>query len=239
MSQPFHIAVDGPVSAGKGTVCRLVADELRILYVDTGATYRVTALLGLRNDVSWEDEAGLVKLLQENKLEMRLPTEEEKDGRLVTVLINNEDVSWKIRTEEVSKGASVVAKLPQVRKALVKIQQEIAADQDVVMEGRDITYRVLPHADLKIFLTASDLIRAKRRHLQLQTRGENVSFEEVFAELLVRDKNDSERATDPLQIVPDAWVIDTSDLSISQVVEAIVQRVKVLRTDSSSSQESQ
>lgn len=233
MSKVFHIAVDGPVSAGKGTVCRLVADKLGILYVDTGATYRVTALLGIRHEVELTEEAKLVAILKKTKIEMRLPTEDERDGRLLTVIMNDEDVSWKIRTEEVSKGSSAVAALPEVRKVLVEIQQKIASHQDVVMEGRDITYRVLPQADLKIFLTASDLVRAKRRHLQLQTRGEDVTFEEVYRDLLTRDKNDSERAVDPLQIVDDAWVIDTSDLSISQVVEAIVQRATILREQSS------
>lgn len=229
MSHPFHIAVDGPVSAGKGTVCRLVADELHILYVDTGATYRATALIALRNKVAWEDEDSVVRVLKESKLEMSLPTEEEKDGRLVTVLLDGEDVSWKIRTEEVGKGASIVAALPKVREVLVKIQQDIALNQDVIMEGRDITYKVLPQADLKIFLTASGLVRAKRRHLQLQTRGENATFDDVYEDLLERDKLDSERSVDPLQIIPEAWVIDTSDLSISHVVEAIVQRARVIR----------
>lgn len=225
----FHIAIDGPVSAGKGTISRLVAEKLQFLYVDTGAMYRVTALLAKRADTDLTDETKLVSLLKSVKLEMRNPNENEKDGRLTTVLIDGEDVSWQIRTEEISAGASQVAQLAEVRKVLVEKQQLIAQGQNVIMEGRDITYRVLPAADLKIYLTASDTIRAERRHLQLQMRGENTTFEQVYQETLERDARDTTRAVDPLQIVPGAWVIDTSDLAIDKVVEMIVAKVKVMR----------
>jgi cytidylate kinase len=225
MSQ-FHIAIDGPVAAGKGTVSKLVAERLGFLYVDTGAMYRVTALLGLRNNVSFDDEQGLATLIKKSVMDMRNPSDEEKDGRLTTVLLDGEDVSWKIRTEDVSDGASQVAQYPLVREQLVAKQQEIAAGKNVVMEGRDITYRVLPNANLKIYLTGSDIVRAKRRHTQLLTRGIDSSLDEVFADLVERDKRDSERATDPLKIVPDAWVVDTSELSIDEVVEVIVGRVR-------------
>lgn len=228
MSQ-FHIAIDGPVAAGKGTVSKLVAERLGFLYVDTGAMYRVTALIGLRNNVSLDDEAKLAELISQSSLDMRNPSEEDKDGRLTTVILDDEDVSWKIRTEEVGSGASQVAQYPAVRMQLVAKQQEIAVGKNVVMEGRDITYRVLPDADLKIYLTASDIVRAKRRHMQLMTRGIDSSLDDVFVDLIERDKRDSERKTDPLQIVPDAWVVDTSELSIDDVVELIVGRVKSLQ----------
>jgi cytidylate kinase len=229
MAQPFHIAIDGPVAAGKGTVSRLVADRLQFLYVDTGAMYRVVALVGQRNDVDLKDEAALVELLKKTDIQMHNPTAEEKDGRLTTVLINGEDVSWAIRTEQVSKGASIVAAHPDVRKVLVEKQQIIAQAQDVVMEGRDITYRVLPDAQLKIYLTAGDTVRAKRRHMQLLTKGQDVPFQDVYTELLKRDAQDMSRKTDPLKITDDAWQIDTSDLAIEQVVELIVGKVQVLR----------
>lgn len=232
MSRPFHIAIDGPVAAGKGTVSRLVADRLQVLYVDTGAMYRVVALLSQRNNVDLSDEPAVVALLEKTHIDMRNPQGTEKDGRLTTVLLNDEDVSWAIRTEEVSKGASVVAQLPEVRKVLVEKQKQIAQSKDVVMEGRDITYRVLPDAQLKIFLTASDTVRARRRHLQVLTKGEDVSFEQVFTELVKRDKQDMTRSVDPLKIVPDAWVIDTSDLAIGQVVDLIVAKVKVFQEKS-------
>lgn len=225
---PFHIAIDGPVAAGKGTISRLVAERLGFLYVDTGAMYRMTALLGLNAKVKLNDEDGLAKLAQTAKMEMRTPTEDEKDGRLSTILLNGEDVSWKIRTEKVSLGASSVAKLAKVRQLLVKKQQEIAENQDVIMEGRDITYRVLPNADLKIFLTGSDVVRAKRRLTQLLTKGEDVKFDQVMADLATRDEQDMTRDTDPLKIVPEAMVVDTSDLSIQQVVDLIVNKANVL-----------
>lgn len=227
MSSPFRIAIDGPVAAGKGTVARLVASKLGFLYVDTGAMYRVTAYIGIQQKIDFTDEHALVKAIQSSKIELRNPTENEKDGRLTTVLLNGEDVSWKIRTEQISQGSSKVAMLVEVRKELVKLQQHIAQSQNVVMEGRDITFRVLPEAELKIFLTASEVVRAKRRYTELQIRGEDTDFESVYQGLLERDRQDMERAADPLQIVPGAWVLDTSDLSIDQVVDMIVARVKV------------
>jgi cytidylate kinase len=225
---PFQIAIDGPVAAGKGTVSKLTAERLNFLYVDTGAMYRVTALLAVRNQVDFQAEEKFVELINKSQIEMHNPLEEEKDGRLTTVVLDSEDVSWKIRTEDVSAGASQVAQHKLVREALVKKQQQIAQTQDVVMEGRDITYRVLPQAQLKIYLTASDTVRAKRRQIQLQTRGEDVSFEEVYTDLVERDKRDSTRSVDPLQIVPGAWVLDTSELDIDDVVELIVNKVKTM-----------
>lgn len=225
----FRIAIDGPVSAGKGTISRLVAEKLDFLYVDTGAMYRVTALVAKRAGIDLANETALVTQLESITLEMRNPNDYERDGRLTTVLLNGEDVSWQIRTEDISSGASKVAQLAEVRKVLVKKQQLIAANQNVVMEGRDITHRVLPEAELKIFLTARDTIRAERRHLQLQMRGENVTFEQVYKETIERDERDMKRTTDPLQIVPEAWVIDTSDLAIDKVVEMIVAKVSVMQ----------
>jgi len=231
MAQPFHIAIDGPVAAGKGTVSRLVADRLGFLYVDTGAMYRVTALLGQRARLDLQQESDLVKVLHQARIEMRNPTNQEKDGRLTTVLVDGEDVSWAIRTENVGQGASIVAAHPKVRRVLVEKQQEIAAGQNVIMEGRDITHRVLPKAQLKIYLTGGETIRAKRRHLQLLTKGQDVSFEEVFTQLLERDRRDMSRTTDPLKIIPEDWVIDSSDFSIEQVVELIVGKAKVMMTN--------
>jgi len=226
----FHVAIDGPVAAGKGTVSRLVADRLGFLYVDTGAMYRVAACLAIEKKIDLTDEAAVSILLKTATIEMRNPLESERDGRLTTVIVNGTDMSWKIRTEAISAGSSKVAAHAKVREILVQKQQEIARDQNVVMEGRDITYRVLPEAQLKIFLTGSDVIRATRRHLQLLTRGEDVSYEEVLAGIKQRDEQDTHRTTDPLKRVPEAWEIDTSELSIEQVVEMIVSRVCVMRS---------
>jgi cytidylate kinase len=225
----FQIAIDGPVAAGKGTVARLVAQRLNALYIDTGAMYRMTALLALRNNINFSDEAAIVTLLAQTKMEMRNPLESEKDSRTITVLLNGEDVSWKIRTEDVSAGSSKVAALPKVREHLVAKQQEIASNQDVVMEGRDITYRVLPTAQLKIYLNASPEARAKRRHFELQTRGQDVPFDKVYQDLIDRDNLDMSRAADPLQVVDDAWVIDTTPLTIEEVVDLIVSKVESMK----------
>lgn len=230
-SSSFQIAIDGPVAAGKGTVSRLVADRLEFLYVDTGAMYRTAALIGIRNEVDLSNQEALLPLVQAAQMQMRNPTQSEQDGRLTTILLDGEDVSWKIRTEDISQGSSKVAVHPKIRAELVKKQQQIAANQNVVMEGRDITYKVLPQADLKIFLTANDVIRAKRRHFELLNKGFDAQFEEVYQELIERDKRDKNREVDPLQIVPDAWVIDTSDLAIEQVVKLITSKVRLMQDE--------
>ncbi|HEX7018253.1 MAG TPA: (d)CMP kinase [Patescibacteria group bacterium] len=227
----FHIAIDGPVSAGKGTISKLTAERLGFVYIDTGAMYRMTALIAKRHQIDFAAEEELVAALRKTHMDMHTPNEDEKDGRLVTVTLDGEDVSWKIRTEDISIGSSKVASLPQVRAVLVEKQQQIAEGKNVVMEGRDITYRVLPNAELKIYLTASDVVRAKRRHLQLLAKGEDISFEEVYKELLERDERDMNRLTDPLKIVDDAWQLDTTDLAIEQVVELIVGRVRAMRKE--------
>jgi len=224
----FHIAIDGPVAAGKGTVSRIVAQRLNFLYVDTGAMYRVVALLAIQNGIKFSDTNTVVDLVKKSTIEMHNPIDLEKDGRLTTIIVNNEDVSWKIRVEAVGIGASKVAQIPEVRKILIRKQQEIASTQNVVMEGRDITYRVLPNANLKIYLTGQDFVRSNRRHIQLQTRGIDISFNQVYEDLMARDKLDMERKTDPLKIVNDAWIIDTTDLSIRQVVDLIVSKVNVM-----------
>jgi cytidylate kinase len=232
MSEFFQIAIDGPVAAGKGTVSRLLAQKLGFLYVDTGAMYRATALLSLRHEISLNDEDKVIALLEKSKLEMRNPlSPTEIDGRLTTIILDGEDISWAIRTQECSDGSSKVAVLAKLRKVLVKKQQEIARSQDVVMEGRDITFRVLPEADLKIYLTASIEARAIRRHTQYLTKGINVSIEEVIKEIKERDERDMKRKTDPLQVMPDAWLVDTSKLEIEEVVDLIVAKVKEIRNE--------
>lgn len=229
MHQSFQIAIDGPVAAGKGTISRLLAQQLGFLYVDTGAMYRATALLALREGINLDDEDRVVALLEKSKLEMRNPLPpKETDGRLTTVILDGEDVSWAIRTQKCGDGSSKVAVLPKLRRVLVKKQQEIAASQNVVMEGRDITFRVLPDANLKIFLTASIEARAERRHTQYLNKGVNISIEEVVQEIKERDERDMQRDTDPLHIVPDAWVIDTSNLEIEEVVKLIADKVTSL-----------
>lgn len=222
----IQIAIDGPVAAGKGTVAKLVAKRLGFLYVDTGAMYRVAAMLAKQHSIDWEDEKNIADLVSRANIVMRNPLEEESDGRQTTVIVDDQDVSWAIRTEEMSGGASAVAKLPAVRQVLVKKQQLIAASQNVVMEGRDITFRVLPDAQLKIYLDADEDIRAKRRHQELMVRGEDITYQQVLEDLKKRDLQDKGRTTDPLQIVDDAWVLDTTPMTINEVVNVIEDRVK-------------
>lgn len=224
-SIPFHIAIDGPVAAGKGTVAKQVAQKLGYLYIDTGAMYRTVALIGLTSNISLDNESELASRVKQVDIQMRNPNQAEQDGRQTTVMLDGKDISWDIRTEAVGAGASQVATYPLVRQVLVQKQQEIAKGQNVVMEGRDITYRVLPDAQLKIFLTASPEERARRRQKQLADRGIESQYEQVYRDLIKRDEQDMTRSVDPLQIVEDAVVIDTSALDIDQVVEEIIARV--------------
>lgn len=216
----FQIAIDGPVSAGKGTVSKLIAQELQFLYIDTGAMYRMATLLALQEGISIDDEGAIVAALK--KADMQLTPE----GRF---LLDGKDVSQAIRTYQVSQNVAKVARLAEVRKTLVAKQQAIAKEHSVVMEGRDITFRVLPQANLKIYLDASVETRAKRRHLQLLGQGETIPYAEVRQSVIERDEIDMHRATDPLHVATDAWVLDTSDLSIQEVVDTIVAKVKKIQ----------
>lgn len=227
----FQIAIDGPVAAGKGTTAKMVAARLGFLYVDTGAMYRCLTLFAKQNGVAWSDELGISNLLndQKPKVELSIPNEMEKDGRLCTVKLNGEDVSWKIRTEEVSSGVSVITQYASVRDYITPLARKIAQVQNVVMEGRDITTVVLPDADLKIYMDADPTERAQRRHRELMTRGEDVSYEQVFNQLVERDKRDSQRSIAPLMKAKNAWVLDTTSMNIDKVADVIIKRVEEMR----------
>lgn len=227
----FQIAIDGPVAAGKGTTAKIVAQRLGFLYVDTGAMYRSLTLFAKNNGVELTNEELIGKMLEENKPEVKLsiPTESEKDGRLCTVKLNGEDVSWAIRTEDVSKGVSVITQYACVRDYITPLARAIGEEQNVVMEGRDITTVVLPEADMLVYMDAAPRERAMRRHRELLTRGEDISLEEVLADLEERDFRDSHRAIAPLKKAPGAWIIDTTGMTIDQVAEVIVARVVEMR----------
>ena len=228
MNKVFQIAIDGPVAAGKGTTAKLVAQRLKFLYVDTGAMYRALTLFAQRNGVNLEHESEVVNLLIKDKPKVNLsvPSEDEKDGRLCTVLLNGEDVSWKVRTEEVSKGVSVITQYGGVRDLITPLARDIAANQSVVMEGRDITSVVLPNANMRIYMDADPMERAKRRHRELLMRGEDISLEQVYNDLIERDTRDSTREIAPLKKVPGVWVMDTTGMTIDQVAQMIVEKVK-------------
>ncbi len=224
----LQIAIDGPVAVGKSTIARLLAQRLGFLYIDTGAMYRVVGLLALRANVNPEDEDQVAALLPQHTIDLATPEGEQEDGRKITVYLDGEDVSWAIRTEEVGQAASQVASHGKVRQELVKQQQAIAANQNVVMEGRDITFRVLPQAQLKIFLIADDRTRANWRHTELMERGQDVPLEEVIAELSRRDQRDTSRSVDPLHPTSDSWYLDRSRLNLEETLNVIEQRAREL-----------
>ncbi len=226
MRTSFQIAIDGPVAAGKSTVARELAKKLNFVYVDTGAMYRAITLLVLEKGVAINNESAIVDLLKKTKIDVRSPRGEEVDGRLSTVLLNGKDVSWEIREPRVGAEVAKVASLPKVREVLVEKQRKIAAERKVVMEGRDITYVVLPQADLKIFLTAREEVRIERYFLKMKASNPDLTKEQARELLLQRDKLDKTRKTSPLKIVEGTWVLDTSDLSIPEVVDKIVEKVK-------------
>ena len=230
VTKKLQIAIDGPVSAGKGTVSKLLAEKLGFLYVDTGAMYRAITYFIHSHKIDFADQAAICKLLKLKKPQVKLkkPQDDKKDGRLITVLLNTEDISWHIRTEAISKGTAIITAYKCVRDYLVPQQQCIARSQSVVMEGRDITTRVLPQADLKIYLDGSDQVRAKRRHQQMLERGELVSFEEIHNYLKQRDHQDMHRQLDPLVQAPDSWLLDTTNMTISQVVDKICDKLKTI-----------
>ncbi len=211
MTAPI-VAIDGPAGAGKSTVARQLARKLGFSMIDTGAIYRSVALAARRADVPWDDDEGLRKLLDAG---LGLQFVEDR------VLLKGHDVTEAIRTPEISRGASVVSARPVVREKLLGLQRELGmkAPKGAVLEGRDIGTVVFPDAQVKIFLTASDEARARRRHAELADKGLPVPFEEVLADQRRRDKDDSERAIAPLKAAPDAIQVDTTGLDLDEVVE--------------------
>ena len=225
MSKRPVVAIDGPAGAGKSTVTKRVADELGYLLVDTGALYRVVALAAQRAGVSWEDSEAMGQfaygLVEERAVELGY---QKSSGLLVK--LRGEDVSGAIRAPEVSQGASKVSTVPAVRQALLDMQRQAGAAGGVVLEGRDIGTVVFPEAQAKFFLTANVEVRARRRFDELLARGGAPKLSEVQREVAERDFRDSTRPIAPLKQAPDATVIDSSALSIDQVVARIVQRVR-------------
>ncbi|MBO7668491.1 MAG: (d)CMP kinase [Firmicutes bacterium] len=212
-----QIAIDGPAGAGKSTVAKLIADRLGYLYIDTGAMYRAVALLALEQGVAFDDAEGLTELIRGNEISL------EPAASGCRVLINGKDVSRDIRLPEVGNAASPVSAVAEVRSLLVAMQQELAARRPVVMDGRDIGTVVLPDAACKIFLTASPRVRALRRAKELQQKGLTADINQVEREIRERDERDSTRAASPLRQAEDAVLVDSSDMSIEEVVCRIIE----------------
>ncbi len=212
----FHIAIDGPAGSGKTTVAKTLAKRLGFDYLDTGAMYRAVALFLNERGVSESDNESIEELLKNVKMDY-------KDGELY---LNGKKVGEEIRTAEAGILASKYAKNPVVRKHLSRLQREIADNRKMVVEGRDIGTVVLPDADLKIFLTASVEERARRRYEELVKKGEKISYKEVLEQLKRRDEQDSKREVAPLKPAEDAVVIDTTKLTVDEVVDRIVELVR-------------
>lgn len=212
----FNIAIDGPAGAGKSTIAKQVAKELSFIYVDTGAMYRAIALYLIKNGISPEDEELLAQACREISIDI-----EYKDG-VQQVILNGENVTGQLRTEEVGNLASASAAKACVRDALLALQRNLAAKNDVLMDGRDIGTNILPHAQLKIYLTASVETRAKRRFLELQEKGKACSLDAVARDIEERDYRDANRDIAPLKMAEDAVLVDSSEMSIEEVVGRIL-----------------
>ena len=214
----INIAIDGPGAAGKSTIAKCLAKKLNYVHLDTGAMYRSTAYKALQNHISLEDEEAVCKMLENTKIQLAT------DG---SIFLDGEDVSDKIRTNEISLAASLVSKLANVRRMLVERQQEMAKEKGFIMDGRDIGTVVLTDAEVKIYMTASPMARAKRRYEQ--NIAKNIptgSIEEIAKEIAERDLQDMTRENSPLKKADDAVEIDTSDMSIEEVTEYIYRLAK-------------
>jgi len=214
------IAIDGPAGAGKTVVGRAVAERLGYLFLDTGAMYRAVAYLALKRDIRVDDEAGMIELAGATDVDVR--SGGPANGRPYTVLADGEDVTWQIRSPEVDATVSPVSAIAGVRRAMVLLQARIAGRGRCVLVGRDIGTVVLPDADLKVYLTASLAERVRRRLQEVRARGQHPDKAEVRAGIVQRDELDSGRAASPLRVAEGAHVLDTSDLTIAQVVDRIV-----------------
>ncbi len=208
----FNIAIDGPSASGKSTIAEVLATKYGLTHIDTGAMYRCVALYAKEHDLDVNDETAMVGAVEQSKIEF---------GPEKTIWLNQIDVTNLIRTEEISWLASVLSKHALVRAKLVEAQQTLAADKGFILDGRDIGTVVLPEAEIKIFLTASAAARSERRYLEYLLKGEQVAYDTILAEIVKRDKQDSSRANSPLRQAADAIALDTSGLSISQVLKEI------------------
>lgn len=212
----FAIAIDGPAGAGKSSVARAVARTLNATYLDTGAMYRAVGLYMMKNGVPLDMPALIAAHADDAHVDVRY------ENGVQYIDLNGEDVSDAIRENAVSAAASAVSAVPRVRELMVARQREIAAKTDVVMDGRDIGTRVLPAAPLKIFLTARAEVRAQRRYLELEGRGEKVDLDTLLAEIKQRDYNDAHRAVSPMVPAADAILLDSSDMTEAEVISHVV-----------------
>ncbi len=213
----FNIAIDGPAGAGKSSIAKEAARRLGFIYVDTGALYRTVALNAIRNNVSLNDPAAIAETLPNAKISLAFA-----DGTQ-RVMLNGEDVSEQIRTPDVSAGASKVSAVPAVRQYLFDLQKNLAAENDCLMDGRDIGTVVLPNAQLKVFLTASPEERARRRWNQLKEAGTEADYDEILKDVNQRDYQDTHREIAPLKQADDAILLDTTHMNFEEVVAELLR----------------
>ena len=213
----YNIAIDGPAGAGKSTIAKLVAKELGFIYVDTGAMYRGLAVHFLKKGIVLGEVEKIEAACEDAKVELGY------ENGVQQVYLNGENITSQLREEAVGNMASVSSVVPEVRKKLVELQQKLARETDVVMDGRDIGTVVLPDADVKVYLTASVETRAKRRFLELQEKGEPADLAKIAADIEDRDYRDMHRDISPLRQAEDATLVDSSDMTIDQVVERILE----------------
>jgi len=209
------VAVDGPAGSGKGTVTKMIEKELGFLNLDTGATYRCVALEALRRGLTLQDEEQIIEVA--NKIDIKINNVGDKD----IVLLDDEDVTEKIRTKEVTAIVSQISSIVPVREKMVEVQRKLAIGKDVIVEGRDIGTVVFPNAEVKIYLDASEEVRAKRRYEENLQKGINTTYEEVLENVRMRDYNDMHKKLGALKKAQDSIVIDSTDLTIDEVVEKI------------------
>lgn len=219
----LKIAIDGPAGAGKSTIAKAVAKKLGFIYIDTGAMYRAIGLGAVRRNIDTKIHSDVIEILSE--LDVSICHNE--NGQ--QIFLNNENVSDEIRLPEISVAASNVAVIPEVRLKLVELQRALAEKTDVIMDGRDIGTYVLPDAQLKIFLTADPMERAKRRFIELQEKGVKTTLEDVYEDMKYRDKNDSSRDFAPLKPAEDSVIVDSTELTLDETIEKISAMAKELK----------
>lgn len=212
----YNVAIDGPAGAGKSTIAKLVAKEKGYIYLDTGAMYRGLAIHFLDKGIQPQETEKVIEACKDAEVTIAY------EDAVQHVYLNGKDISSRLRNEEVGNMASVTSAIPEVRKKLLELQQNLAKTQNVIMDGRDIGTCVLPHADVKVYLTASVETRAKRRYQELQEKGEDCNLEEIAHDIEERDRRDMTREIAPLKQAEDAVLVDSSDMTIAEVVKTIV-----------------
>ena len=215
----LRVAIDGPGGTGKSTIAKMVAAKFGLEYIDTGAMYRSIALKAIRNGVPCDDEAAVADMLAHTDI----------DFDAGKILLDGVDVGGEIRTNEISMGASNYSKIGCVREKVNQLNRKLATTKNVIMEGRDICTKVIPDAEVKIFMTASPEIRARRRYDQLLEAGKEADYDKIFKEIQERDYQDSHRAIDPLVQADDAILLDSSDMTIEENVQAIVDIINAVK----------